>query len=189
MKAPTLSPEAAARLERLYQAFNDRMVGLAYQRTRDFHLAQDIAQNAWIAVASSIDQLRGADADAWPWLAVIVRHCIADHYTPRSAGERPTDWSAIEEAPRLPASPSAERVALADPSPELPGRLRRALDRLTCTQRAALLARAEGRSWQAVGAYLGRQDTSVLRAARRGAEALRPLLADAVSPRYVEAAA
>lgn len=180
MTTPTLSSEASARLERLYRAYNDRMVRLAYFRTRDHHTAQDIAQDAWVEVAQSIGRLRGEDSAAWPWLSVITRRRIADHYKPMSAGERPTDWTE-GNARQLPTEPAAEQVALAEPETEMSHALRRALDRLTCTQRAALLARAEGRSWHAAGAYLRRDHKSVLHAARRGVEVLRPLLAEAVS--------
>lgn len=180
MTTPALSPAAAARLDRLYRAYNGRMVRLAYFRTRDAHTAQDVAQDAWVEVAQSIGSLRGEDSAAWPWLAVIVRRCIANHYTKRSSSERPTDW-AEGDARRLPTEPAAEQVALAEPETEMSHALRRALDRLTCTQRAALLARAEGRSWHAAGAYLRRDHKSVLHAARRGVEVLRPLLAEAVS--------
>ena len=188
MSTPALSPAAATRLDRLYRAYNDRMVRLAYFRTGDYHTAEDLAQNAWIEVAKSIGRLHGEDSAAWPWLATIVRRCVANHYALRSAGERVTDWTAPRDARSLPSAPSADLVTLTDPETDLSAPVRQALDLLPQAQRSALLARAEGRTWPAVGAYLGRSPWTVNENARRGAETLRPLLAAVVSRRHVIAA-
>lgn len=167
-----LSAEASARLERLYRLHADRVARLAYRRTGDHHLAQDIAGETWLQAANWIDTLKADDDNAIGWLSAIVKRAVAGHYRRPRTSEKPTDWGDPVTGRRLPAAPPAEDVLLADPAPELPPMWRDALARLTPAQRTALLWRSEGLSWRAIGSHVGRDHTSAADAARRGVRTL-----------------
>lgn len=171
MTAP-LSTDAAARLERLYRLHADRVIRLAYRRTGDRHIAQDVAGEAWLQAALWIDTLQADDEAAFGWLATIVRRAVAGYYRRPRNTERPMDWADPVTGRCLPSEIPAEDVALAEAAPELPPVWRDAIAQLPPVQRAALLWRCEGMSWRAVGSHVGRTRTSVAKAAHRGARTL-----------------
>ncbi|RKN51627.1 sigma-70 family RNA polymerase sigma factor, partial [Streptomyces klenkii] len=99
---PPLSADTAVRLDRLFRRYNQRLVALAVTRTRDRHAAEDVASETWLRVAAWLPTLQADDDHAYGWLAAITRRAAADHYRPRRADERPTDF----DAPGAPLSAS-----------------------------------------------------------------------------------
>lgn len=167
-----LSAEASTRLDRLYRLHADRVLRLAYQRTGDRHLAQDIAGETWVQASTWITTLQADDEAAFGWLATIVKRAVAAYYRRPSNSEKPTDWDDPVAGFRLPRTAAADDVLLADPLPELPAAWQAMLDKLPPVQREALMWRIEGLSWRAVASHVQRDHTTAARAARRGARVL-----------------
>lgn len=68
--------------------------------------AEDLAQEVWVRVLTSISQARSGEL--YPWLAAIARHVVADHYRRQST----TREVLVREDQEQPDAPSSE------PTPE-----------------------------------------------------------------------
>lgn len=67
-RALTHDPEALAAL---YDAFSEYSKGFAYQKLRNHHDAEDVAQTTWIRVLTSLQQFRGTGKFS-TWLGTII---------------------------------------------------------------------------------------------------------------------
>jgi RNA polymerase sigma-70 factor (ECF subfamily) len=169
-----LSAEMADRLDRLYRLHAPHVARVARARTRDPHAADDVAAETWARAAASLHQFRGADESAGPWLAAIAVHAAVDHYRPRRAAERPADWGDPLTSRALPASASAEVLALADSDAgPIALALLRAVADLPEAQRVAVELRADGLSFRAMASHARCGRFRVEHAYRRGAAAVR----------------
>jgi len=184
----TLTPDEQQRLDRLFRLYNSRVVGLARLHANTVDEADDIAADVWLVAARWIHTLQADDDAAMGWLATLTRHAVRDYYKPRRNRELPRDWSDKAAAFPLPASPSAEEVALADDSePELPAYLSTVVDALPDRCQVVVRLRAEGFSHPAIDARIGCRRASSSRW-QVALQTLRPALAERVGAREVAAA-
>jgi RNA polymerase sigma factor (sigma-70 family) len=112
-QSPTGDEEA--RFELLYVVYGRRVRSYVAARLgrKDFHLAEDLAQETWLEVWRSLASLRAADDAAFGWLAVIARRVISRHFRRhRNVCETPTDYTG-PAVRLLPTAPAAEDIAVA----------------------------------------------------------------------------
>jgi RNA polymerase sigma-70 factor (ECF subfamily) len=113
-QAGPLAPATAERLDRLFRRYNTRLLAFAATRTRDHATAEDVVSETWLRAAVSLPQLRADDDRAYGWLRAIAVRAAVDHYRPKRASERPTDWADGFNEAKLPVTRAAEDVALAE---------------------------------------------------------------------------
>ena len=155
-----LSPDAAARLDTLFRAYNGFVVRLAVAELHDPDRAQDLAQAVWLSIVPLL--IRG-EAVAYPrsFHATVVRRRAIDYGRLKvTRTEEPTDWSDAVSARELPAAPPADGDALC-------------LADLSARQAAVVKLAAQGFSNRAIAARIGRSETAVRKRLHRGARALR----------------
>lgn len=175
-----LDAAATERLERLFRLYSTRLLAYARTQTRDADAAQDVAVETWTRAGRGLHRFDGTDEKAFAWLRVIAQHAAADYY---NTYERPEDWTDAVSSRALPASASAEDVALADPAapadvaPELAAALAAALDALPELDRQVVRLRMEGLTWEAIGQSYGRTCGAAYRRYHRVLENLRATLA------------
>lgn len=174
-RAP-LSPDLAARLDRLYRRYAGYVLAVARAHTRTADDAADVAAEAWAGAAGSLHTLRADDDGAAAWLSTVTVNAAARFYRPLRAQEVPADWSDPVQGRRLPATPDAEALALAGPEPDAPAAMRAALDRLPDVERRAVQLRADGLTFWAMAERCGTGRWAVTSAYRRGVETLRNTL-------------
>ncbi|MFI7360309.1 RNA polymerase sigma factor [Streptomyces avidinii] len=159
-----LTAESAARLDRLFRLYNQRLVGFATTRTRDFATAEDVVMEAWLRAAAALPQLQADDDRAYGWLRAITVRAAVDHYRLRRSSEVPTDWTdAMASFPLSAEEPAdADALALAD---------------LTAQQARCVKLAAQGLTHSAIAARIGRSHGAVYSHIHRGARKLRSSLA------------
>ncbi|WP_329449422.1 sigma-70 family RNA polymerase sigma factor (plasmid) [Streptomyces sp. NBC_01426] len=172
-----LTADTAARLDRLFRLYNQRLVRLARNLTNDPATAEDVVMDAWVRAGRSLHQLVSPDAEAFAWLAVLTRHAVADFYKVGRNREIPRDWADAVASFPLPAAPAAEDIVLAEPEPELSERLAAAVATLPEQDQAVLLLRADGMPYAAVAGHVGRGDSYVYAHFHRAVGQLRLALA------------
>ncbi|MFF3857468.1 RNA polymerase sigma factor [Micromonospora sp. NPDC002575] len=159
-----LTAASADRLDRLFRLYNARLLGFAATRTRDHAAAEDVVSETWLRAAVSLSQLRADDAHAYGWLRSIAFRAAVDQYRPRSASEKPEDFTDALSARALPAAPAAEADALV-------------YEGLTDCQAAVWRLKAQGLSDRNIARRLGRSETAVWKRKHAGARRLRASLA------------
>ncbi|WP_168724485.1 sigma-70 family RNA polymerase sigma factor [Streptomyces sp. A1547] len=163
-RQPVLSTAAVARLDRLFRLYNQRLVGFATTRTRDFATAEDVVMEAWLRAAAALPQLQADDDRAYGWLRAITVRAAIDHYRLRRSSEEPRDWADATASFPLPAEAPADADLLA-------------LAELTVPEARVFKLAAQGLSQSAIGARLGRHKGTVSRQLYSGARRLRASLA------------
>jgi DNA-directed RNA polymerase specialized sigma24 family protein len=158
--AHPLAPASAARLDRLFRRYHQRLTALAVTRTRSVADAEDVAAETWVRAAHCLAQLQADDDHAYPWLRAIAVRAAIDLYRPRRASEDPRDWSDTLASRVLPPVPPADDglYVLAD---------------LTHDEARAYALAAQGLGWTAIGRCLAWHPTTVRRRLASGARTLR----------------
>ncbi|MEV7102345.1 RNA polymerase sigma factor [Streptomyces atroolivaceus] len=157
-----LTPEQSARLGELFEEHNVRLVRYAQNklvnrglRAAEAHsLSEDIAQEAWVAVArmGAQDVLAPglSSAEVLPKLYVRVQNRIFKHFERSMSHEQPVDWQdATTCAALCPLMPSGCALA------ELPQNVARMVATLPEQEREALLLNLDGAPWDGLGEHLG----------------------------------
>ncbi|CAM3376930.1 sigma-70 family RNA polymerase sigma factor [Marinicrinis lubricantis] len=81
---------------KLVRAYSNVIYGIAFSEVNDFHLAQDIAQEAFVKAWYKLDQL--ADTSKFgAWLIHITRNLCKDHFRKKKLHEQP-----LQEAEFIP---------------------------------------------------------------------------------------
>lgn len=143
--------------------------GVALARCRDPDLAEDVAQDAFVAAWRDLDRLRDGDR-VGPWVAGIARNLAANAIRARARRRDPE--------PIVDAVPTPEDAALEREDREL---LRRALADVPAAHREALvLYYFDGESIARIAAVLGVGEAVVKQRLSRGRRALRAAVADRV---------
>jgi len=150
-----LSAASADRLDRLFRLYSSRVLAYAQTQTRDADAAQDVAAETWTRAGERLHLLQADDDNAFGWLRVIAQYAAVDHY---NCYERPEDWTDALTSRDLPATASAEDVALADQDApaDVDPELVAAFDALPERDRTVVQLRMEGLSWEAIGQSYGR---------------------------------
>ncbi|MGF0168643.1 RNA polymerase sigma factor [Streptomyces koyangensis] len=164
--AQPLTAASADRLDRLFRLYNARLLGFAATRTRDYATAEDVVSETWLRAAVSLSQLRADDAHAYGWLRSIAFRAAVDQYRPRSASEKPEDWTDALASRALPAVPAAEAVTDVF-----------ALDVLSVPQCAAVKLAAQGLSNTRIARQLGKSRQAVQQNLASSARRLRASVA------------
>jgi RNA polymerase sigma-70 factor (ECF subfamily) len=76
--------------ERLYDDYGRRALGLAYRLTGDYSLAQDVVQDAFLAIWQQADRLDPARGRLQPLLFAVVHHKASDHLRRRQRQDNVT---------------------------------------------------------------------------------------------------
>ncbi len=159
----------------VYDALAPRLYGYLLRQTRDRARAEDLLQQTMLRIHRARDRFVPG-AEVTPWAFAIARRLLIDTLR-RGRREVLTDDGEPDPGPAT--DPGADdRVA----ARELEVRLRRELDRLPASQRAAFeLVKQEGLSMAEAAEVLGTTVTAVKLRAHRAYEALRTALGDLVS--------
>jgi len=155
----------AGRLEELYERHAPGAVRLAYLVTSDRELSRDIAQDAFVRVAGRFRHLRFPDAFDVYLRRTVVNLCMS-HFRHERVEREYLQRESV-------AAPGVEE------QPELGTRdeLRRALQRLTARQRAAIVLRYyEDLPEEEVAAAMGCSVTAARSLVSRGMETLRTIV-------------
>jgi DNA-directed RNA polymerase specialized sigma24 family protein len=106
-----MDAESVRRCTRLHALYGRRVRSYiaAYLGRTDYHLADDLAQDTWVRVMSSLHTLRAPDEAAFDWLAATARSAVIAHR--RARRETPVDFTG-RSSRLLPVTAAAEDVAL-----------------------------------------------------------------------------
>jgi len=91
-------------LTRLMQAYGPRVFGLCLRLTRDYFVAEDLAQDTFLSAWQALDRFDGAEEAAW-LSKIATRKCL-DHL--RSASTRRTQAAEAEVLQMFPAPAAGE---------------------------------------------------------------------------------
>lgn len=172
-----------AGLDAVYREHGDKVLGRAYQLTRDTADAEDAAQEAWVRVLVSGHTFRAESAPA-SWLHQVVSRTalmsLRGHRTEAARRERAADQVEHGEAPAWAAVPDHARDpgVLLDES-RLAARIRRALEALPPVYREPLRAwadRGPADDLYTIAERLGLSRQALKSRLHRGRAALRALL-------------
>ncbi len=150
-------PAASSGFEEFYRQHYPHVVRLAQSVLGDFHAAQDVAQEVFLAAHGRF----AGDVERAPgWVRVAAVHASLNVIRGERRRERRQRLSAAEEAVSGPEDVVVDREARAE--------LRRALSRLPARSAAVLVLRHGGMSYgeiaQAVGVKVGQVGTMLRRA-------------------------
>ncbi|MFI2242630.1 RNA polymerase sigma factor [Streptomyces chrestomyceticus] len=174
-----LAADVADQLGALYREHRSRVVAYARLGEMDAALADDIASETWLALASRLRRGRLRAGPALPRLLRMMVTCaIAAHFRFARNRECPVAWWADPTTvdARFPASPSADRVAPDYDGPHFPARLRQAIDALPDAWRWVVEFRSEGMLYAAVASHVGCTDVRVRQIEKATMRALRPVV-------------
>lgn len=150
---------------RCYELTADMLASIALGMLRDRHDAEDVVQEAFLALARRAADLRGEGRSLRAWLVRAVRNASIDRL--RARGRRREH--PVAELPER-HDPDGPSLAVDQLDPELA----RALARLTDKQRAALLLRhVGGLSGHEIADVLDSDRDAVYALVRRAEQALR----------------
>ena len=106
--------------ERLYDAYGPRALGLAYRLTGDYTQAQDVVQEAFLALWKQADRLDPERGRLQPLLFAVVHHKASDYLRRRqretnvaTAAARPEARTYVSEDPEALAIQASERGTIA----------------------------------------------------------------------------
>lgn len=103
---------SGSRLESLFVEYNDRLVGeLARVLRGQWHLAEDLAQEAWIEVGIGL-RWRSRDEAGFEWVLEVARRVVTRHFRIAENRVRDTVVCGRLVAGALAPVPSAEESAL-----------------------------------------------------------------------------
>ena len=161
---------------RVYDALAPRLYGYLLRQTRDRARAEDLVQQTLLQMHRARDRFMPG-AEVTPWAFAIARRLLIDMVR---RGKREVLTDDGEPDAGTSSDPSADEHVAAV---ELESRLRRELQRLPASQRAAFeLVKSEGLSMAEAAAVLGTTTMAVKLRAHRAYEALRLALGDLVAP-------
>ena len=73
-------------IEKVFDATFDSVYGyVAFRVAPDWHAAEDITQDVFVAALNGLPKYRGAVKQILPWLKGIARNKVADHFRKRQA--------------------------------------------------------------------------------------------------------
>lgn len=156
--------------ETLWRVLNPPLTG--YLRVRAPDMAEDVAAETWLAVATGVRQFRGDAAGFRSWLFTIARSKVVD--AARRQARRPAllvdDWTGVEPADPLDVAATAlESLATRD--------VQRLIQTLPADQAEIVALRVlVGLDATAVGALVGRSSGAVRVAQHRAFRRLAALL-------------
>lgn len=152
-----------AAFSELYALHYGRLVRFCRRLVRDSHVAEELAQDAFLRAYTAMDRLQG-DRRFYPWLTVIARRLVIDHVRRDARVEPHAD---LEPA----AAGAAEDVVVRRFEG---GQLLTALDRVRDRHRLVLHLRDwEGLSYEAIAERLGLAPTAIPPLLHRARAALR----------------
>jgi RNA polymerase sigma-70 factor (ECF subfamily) len=172
-------PEA---LERFYESWFDRLYGYVRRLVRDEHLAEDLTQDVFLHLQSSLGSYDPTRA-LRPWVYTIATNKVRDWWNSRRGRERSrelsTDSSGADDgAPQvLPDERRGPDDHVA--ARELSARVRLAIEEMPSGLRTTLLLRYfEGLSFEEIGGVVQRSEVAVRKRYSRALGELRDRLAD-----------
>jgi RNA polymerase sigma-70 factor, ECF subfamily len=172
--------EAMARLQRgdvaavsvLYEAHGRTAYGLALKIVRDPAEAEDVVQDAFVAVVKRADQYHSARGSVAAWLITAVRNLALDRSRRRTRRHHIVEAGLRHEEPDAPADPETSLGEFQGHA-----RMREALSALPPAQRETLeIAFFEGLSYPEIAAREGVPLGTVKSRAARALHALKDLL-------------
>ncbi len=172
--------EAMSRLQRgdvaavsvLYEAHGRIAFGLALKIVRDPAEAEDVVQDAFVAVVKRADQYHPTRGSVAAWLITAVRNLALDRSRRRTRRHQIVEAGLRHEESAAPADPEVSFRELQDQA-----RLRDALSALPAAQRETLeIAFFEGLSYPEIAAREGVPLGTVKSRAARALHALKDLL-------------
>ena len=83
---------------------------MRFLRARDAHVAEDLASEVWVAVATSLGDFQGDERGFGAWVFTIARRRLIDHF--RTSTRRRTDVADDETFAELAAPEATELLAL-----------------------------------------------------------------------------
>ncbi|GCD40859.1 sigma-70 family RNA polymerase sigma factor [Streptomyces paromomycinus] len=174
-----LPADVADQLGALYREHHSRVVAYARLGGVDAVLADDIASETWLALASQLRRGRLRVGPALPrLLRMMVSNAIVAHFRVARNRERPVAWWAdpatVDE--RFPACRPADRAAPDYDGPQFPARLRQAIDLLPDAWRWVVEFRSEGMTYAAVASHVGCSAVRVRQIEKAAMKALRPVV-------------
>ncbi|MFH8591231.1 RNA polymerase sigma factor [Streptomyces rimosus] len=171
--------DVADQLAALYREHRSRVVAYARLCGVDAALADDIASDTWLALASRLRRGRLQAGPALPrLLRMMVRSAVTGHFRVARNREYPVAWWADPAVvdDRFPTSPSADRTVPDYDGPRFPARLRKAIDLLPDTWRWVVEFRSEGLSYAAVASHLGCSAVRIREIEKAALAALLPVV-------------
>ncbi len=159
--------------ERLYDVYGSRALGLAYRLTGDYVQAQDVVQEAFLALWQQAERLDPQRGRLQPLLFAVVHHKASDYLRRRqrdanlaAAMEQPVELPRAQEDPEALAIAASRR-----------GAIERALRVLSPEQRVALqLAYYGGHSHSEIARLTNAPLGTVKSRLRMGLERLRLIM-------------
>ena len=156
----------------LYEAHGQTAFGLAMKILRDAAEAEDIVQDAFVAVTKRADQYHSSRGSVAAWLITAVRNLALDRARRRSRRAQIAEGELRHELPEAPRDPEGSLSALREGE-----RVRKALDTLPSVQRLTLeVAFFEGLSYPEIAAREGIPLGTVKSRAARALHALKEAL-------------
>jgi RNA polymerase sigma-70 factor, ECF subfamily len=156
----------------LYEAHGRTAYGLALKIVRDTAEAEDVVQDAFVAVVKRADQYHPARGTVAAWLITAVRNLALDRSRRRTRRHQIVETGLRHEETDAPADPERSFRELQDQA-----RMREALSELPVAQRETLeIAFFEGLSYPEIAAREGVPLGTVKSRAARALHALKALL-------------
>lgn len=88
----TQSEDDRIKLEALYNTYGHRMYKLAYKILKDYHLAEDAVQMAFIKIIKHLDKIKKIDCkETRAFLVIIIRSTAIDLYRKRDSEAVPLE--------------------------------------------------------------------------------------------------
>jgi RNA polymerase sigma-70 factor (ECF subfamily) len=182
--APVFPVEARVRLARrepaalalFFDAYFDRVYAYLRRLVADEHLAEDLAQDAFLQAHRALASYDPA-RDPRPWLFTIANNKLRDHWRARASqgGNHETSFDQEELGERVPAF--QQPPDLPTSTEETAARVRAAIDALPEGLRAPVILRIyEGLSFEDIGRILGRNEVAARKRYSRALGALRTAL-------------
>ena len=153
-----------AAFAKLYELHYDRLLRFVRQRVRDWHLAEEITQDAFVRAFGALDQLRDGSR-FYPWLTVIAQRLTVDAFR---RGGRVSPVAELDG--ELGVEPAADEHLIAACEAEA---LEAALGRVRERHRQVLRWQTDGLTYEDIAARLNAPLTTVPPLLFRARQALR----------------
>lgn len=156
----------------LYEAHGRTAYGLAMKILRDGAEAEDIVQDAFVAIVKRADQYHPCRGSVAAWLITAVRNLALDRARRRNRRNQIVEAELRHETPEEPVSPENSLALMRDQA-----RMRKAMASLPAAQRETLeVAFFEGLSYPEIAAREGVPLGTVKSRAARALHALKDVL-------------
>lgn len=153
-----------AAFAKLYELHYDRLLRFVRQRVRDWHLAEEITQDAFVRAFGALDQLRDGSR-FYPWLTVIAQRLTVDAFR---RGGRVSPVAELDG--EMGVEPAADEHLIAACEAEA---LEAALGRVRERHRQVLRWQTDGLTYEDIAARLNAPLTTVPPLLFRARQALR----------------